>query len=84
MGIRGEKNMHYRLSEITLQHWHEMAKRNGLSDVAMQIIGETIDSTPTVIEAVRAQLPDTLTASVGEKIFRGLNQAAKAIAPQLR
>jgi serine/threonine-protein kinase HipA len=83
MGIRGEKNMHYRLGEITLRHWHEMAKRNGLSDVAMNIITQTIDSTPAVIEAVRAQLPDALTASVGEKIFRGLNQAAKAIAKQL-
>jgi serine/threonine-protein kinase HipA len=80
MGVRGEKNMHYKLGEITLRHWLETAKRNGLSDVAESIISKTIDDTPVVIETVRAQLPDGFPAAVRDKIFTGLSKAAKEIA----
>lgn len=82
MGVRGEKNMHYKLGEITLRHWLETAKRNGLSDVAKLIIEKTIDDTPVVIETVRAQLPNGFPTSVRDKIFAGLGKAAKEMAGQ--
>jgi serine/threonine-protein kinase HipA len=82
MGVRGEKNMHYKLGEIKLRHWLETARRNGLSDVAESIISKTIDDTRTVIEIVRAQLPNRFAASVADKIFAGLGKAAKEIAEQ--
>jgi serine/threonine-protein kinase HipA len=80
MGVRGEKNMHYKLGEITLRHWLETAKRNGLSDVAESIIEKTISDTPVVIETVRAQLPGGFPASVRDKIFASLGRASKEIA----
>jgi serine/threonine-protein kinase HipA len=83
MGVRGEKNMRYKLGEITLRHWRETAKRNGLPDIAESIIEKTIDDTPVVIETVRAQLPDGFPALVRDKIFTGLSKAAKEIAGQL-
>lgn len=82
MGVRGEKNMHYKLGEIKLCHWLETAKRNGLSDVAESIISKTINDTPAVIETVRAQLPDRFPTSVSDTIFAGLIRASKEIAAQ--
>jgi serine/threonine-protein kinase HipA len=84
MGVRGEQNMHYKLGEIKLRHWLETAKRNGLSDIAESIIRTTIAATPTVIEAVRAQLPNRFPTHIRDSIFSGLIKASKEVAGQLK
>jgi serine/threonine-protein kinase HipA len=84
MGVRGEQNMHYRLGEIKLRHWLETAKRNGLSDIAESVIRTTIAATPTVIKAVRAQLPNRFPTHIRDSIFSGLIRASKEVAGQLK
>jgi serine/threonine-protein kinase HipA len=80
MGIRGDKNMHYRLQEIQRRHWHATARRNGLADGGEQIINELVARTPGVIDAVSAQLPANFPASVAGAIVDGLQSAANRLA----
>ena len=53
IGVRGDKNMHYRLREISRRHWNITARRNGLLDGGEEIINEIIVRAPSVIAEVQ-------------------------------
>ncbi len=82
MGVRGDKNMHYRLNEILRRHWNTSARRNGLIDSFEPIIDELIARTPGVIDIVKAQIPRGFPAHVASSIFSGLQNAANKLAKQ--
>ena len=82
MGVRGDKNMHYKLGEIERRHWVATGKRNGLAREIEQIIEETIAQTPAVIAQVRELLPAKFPAHISETILIGLKKAADALASQ--
>jgi serine/threonine-protein kinase HipA len=84
MGVRGDKNMHYRLREIMRRHWNTTARRNGLLDGGEQIINEIIARTPSVIATVQALLPKNFPAAVAESIFNGLQKSAHQLARMAR
>jgi serine/threonine-protein kinase HipA len=76
MGVRGERNIHYRLSEIQRRHWQNVAKRSGIGTEANTIIDELIARTPNVITMVQQMLPRGFPARVAEPILNGLKAAA--------
>ncbi len=84
MGVGGDKNMHYRLREISRRHWNTTARRNGLLDGGEQIINEIIARTPSVIATVQALLPKNYPAAVAQSIFVGLQKSANELARMAR
>jgi serine/threonine-protein kinase HipA len=84
MGVRGDKNMHYRLREISRRHWNITARRNGLRDGGEEIINEIIARTPSVIAATAAMLPRDFPHAVAEAIFNGLQKSANELARMAR
>lgn len=79
MGVRGDKNMHYRLREISRRHWNITARRNGLLDGGEEIINEIIARTPNVIAQVQKLLPRKFPEAVAQSIFSGLQKAANEL-----
>jgi serine/threonine-protein kinase HipA len=80
MGVKGGKNMHYRIGDIRRHHWNAAATRNGLAGGGEDIIDALIDRTPGVIAAVQAQLPTGFPAKVADTIFAGMRNAAGQLA----
>lgn len=76
MGVRGEKNMHYKLAEIQPRHWLETARRNGLEVAAKRIMNELATTTPAIIDSVASALPENFPPSVSKKIFAGIRSAS--------
>ena len=82
MGVRSDKNLHYKLGEIERRHWVATGRRNGLAQEIAQIIDEAIKQTPGVIEQVHAQLPAEFPTQISEAILIGLKKAADTLASQ--
>jgi serine/threonine-protein kinase HipA len=78
----GEKGRYYKPLEITGRRMLLTAKRLGLGD-AQTILNELIAQTPTVIAAVRAQLPADFPQSVAEPVFTGLQASASQLQREL-
>ena len=78
MAVRS-KNAHYRMAQIQRRHWNAVAKRNGLGEDFEAVIGQVVEQTPRVIEAVSARLPDGFPMAVSEAIFDGLLVQAKRL-----
>ncbi len=82
MGVKGDKNMHYRIHDITRRHWNIAAKRNGLVAGAEDIIADLLLRMPDVIAMVQAQLPADFPARVADSIFLGMQKAANQLMRQ--
>jgi serine/threonine-protein kinase HipA len=82
MGIKGNKNMHYRIRDIARRHWNVVATKNGLTGGGEDIITDLTDRTPAVIAAVQARLPADFPARLADSIFAGLQSAANKLAQQ--
>ena len=81
MAVRG-KNAHWKLSEIKVRHWDAVTRAAGLV-AAMPLLQEIVTQTPRVVDTVRRQIPAKFPASVRDKIFDGLQQAARGVADEL-
>ncbi|WP_416759189.1 type II toxin-antitoxin system HipA family toxin [Roseateles sp. So40a] len=79
MAVRS-KNAHWKMRDILRRHWVVLGTRHGVVTEDGRDIGALIDEvvarTPSVIQAVRAQLPDDFPAEVAEAILDGLQAAA--------
>ena len=78
MAWRSE-NAHYRLSEIRRRHFNRVAANLGVGKNAEDIIEELLVATPTSIDKVRSQLPNSFPEQVTERIFEGLNGSAESL-----
>ena len=81
MAVRG-KNAHWRLDEIQRRHWCAVSQRAGLGNLAEQIIIELLDTTPTVLERVAADLPDGFPDAVATPILDALRNRSSRLADQ--
>ena len=80
MAVRG-KSPHWKMREIQLRHWHELARRHGMASTGSDSSFEQlIDQTPAVIETVKGLLPLHFPAQVSEPILNGLAGAARRFA----
>ena len=77
-----EKGRNYKPLEITGRRMLLTAKRLGLGD-AETILNELIAQTPTVIDAVQAQLPADFPQNVAEPVFTGLQTSASQLQREL-
>jgi serine/threonine-protein kinase HipA len=75
MALRGT-NKHYRIGEITRQHFNATARQCGLGSDMEPIIADVIEKTPLVIERVGARLPKGFPVDLFETVTRGLQRAA--------
>jgi len=82
MAWLGEKGRNYKPLEITGRRMLLTAKRLGLGD-AETILNELIAQTPTVIDAVQAQLPADFPQNVAEPVFTGLQTSASQLQREL-
>lgn len=74
------KNRHYEMHSIVRRHFNSTARQLWQGKNAEPIIQELLDRTPSVIESVRARLPDGFSVHVANTILAGLEQAAKSLA----
>ncbi|WP_303907335.1 type II toxin-antitoxin system HipA family toxin [Thiohalomonas denitrificans] len=79
MAIRG-KNVHWKMKDIQRRHWNAVARHYGIGKDAEPIIARVIETTPRVIETVRAELPDNFPFQVAESILNGLRQSVALLA----
>jgi serine/threonine-protein kinase HipA len=77
MAIEG-KSRHYRWGDIRGRHWIETAKICGLTGMR-EIIGETLDRTPGVIERVRGTIPVSFPARIADTILDGVQSTAECL-----
>lgn len=77
------KNRHYEMDTIFRRHFNSTARQLWQGENAEPIIQELLDRTPSVIENVRARLPDGFSVHVANTILAGLEQAAKSLASML-
>jgi serine/threonine-protein kinase HipA len=77
MAVRSS-NAHWKWSEILPRHWDAVARSAGLGD-AQAVTTELAAKTPTVISAVRAELPPDFPAGVSEPVFTGLERSARRL-----
>ncbi|MEY2342000.1 type II toxin-antitoxin system HipA family toxin [Acidithiobacillus sp. IBUN Pt1247-S3] len=76
MGVRGEKSLHYRLTEIRRQHWNITAKRKALGLDFEDVIQDVLDKVPAVLENLPKLLPSDFPKSVSDPIFIGMRRQA--------
>jgi len=76
MAVTG-KNRHYDWMKINKRHWQATASRCGVLNSIEEIITELVEKTPCVIDEVSKILPDNFPKTVSDKIFEGLEKAAK-------
>lgn len=81
MALRG-KNRHYEWSSIRVRHFIETAKRSGLADM-QNILGELVETTPTVIAAVRKKVPAGFLPVIADSILEGLEKSAQVMGAEL-
>src|SRR5207248_2367259 len=77
MAVRS-KNAHWKLDEIQPRHWDTVTRLAGLGD-AMLLLQELVTQTPRAIEIVGREIPARFPAIVRDKIFGGLEKAAKQL-----
>jgi serine/threonine-protein kinase HipA len=82
MAWHGEKGRYTKPLEINARRMLLTAKRVGLGD-AEAIFGDLIAKTPTVVAAVRAQLPTVFPAGVADPVLAGLEASADLLQRQL-
>lgn len=75
MALRG-KNKHYRIGEITRQHFNATARQCGLGRDMEPIIADVIAKTPSAIERVGARLPKGFPGDLFETVTLGLQKSA--------
>lgn len=78
MAVRG-KNKHYHLREIQRRHFNATAHVCGFGADMESIIDKVIGRTPSVIDAVAAELPKGFPAKVFDAITKPLKKAAAAL-----
>ncbi len=78
MAVTG-KNRHYDWMNIKKRHWDETALRCGVHNFVEEVITELVEKTPGVINEVSKILPPDFPETVSEKIFEGLEKAAKKL-----
>lgn len=72
MAVRGSEN-YYLMSQIMRRHWTHHAGKVGLgADAAEQIIAETLDAVPSVVNTVTAMLPSNFPTDIADGILEGL------------
>jgi serine/threonine-protein kinase HipA len=76
------KNPHWKLAEIHARHWLETGKRSGVPDMPA-LLGELVETTPTVLDRVAAALPKKFPAAVADRILAGIRRSAKTLASDL-
>lgn len=82
MAWHGEKGRYCKPLEITGRRMLLTAKRLGLGD-AQPILNALIAQTPTVLDAVQAQLPADFPQTVAEPVFTGLHTSVSQLQRQL-
>ncbi len=82
MAVRS-KNAHWKMRDILRRHWIALGARHGVVTEDGRDVGALIDEvvarTPSVIQAVRGQLPDDFPEDVAEAILGGLQAAAERL-----
>jgi serine/threonine-protein kinase HipA len=73
------KNRHYHVESIKRRHFNSTAKKVGYGSDAEPLLTELIERTPSVVEAVRNDLPDGFSERVADSIFKGALDAARAL-----
>jgi serine/threonine-protein kinase HipA len=71
---------HWYVKGIGRRHFEEVAARNGLGDIAGQIIDDLVARAPDAIETAHASLPRRFPTHVRETITAGVERALAAIA----
>ncbi|ANH67247.1 type II toxin-antitoxin system HipA family toxin [Mitsuaria sp. 7] len=83
MAVRS-KNAHWKMRDILRRHWVALGTRHGvITEDGREVdllIDDLIGSTPAVVQAVRAVLPDDFPESVASSILEGLQIAAERLA----
>ncbi len=73
------KNTHYKLKDISLRHFFDVADKLGLGDEVGEMINDLMMATPKVLKDVEAMLPKGFPSEVVEPIFKGLEESADSI-----
>ncbi len=81
MAVSG-KNRHYGWSDIHKRHWVATGANCGVGNVE-DVITELVEKTQEVINKVTKILPNDFPRSVSDRIFDGLEKAAKKLNKQL-
>lgn len=76
MAVSG-KNRHYDWISIKQRHWIETAEKCGAGNFVEEILAELAELTPKVINEVSKIIPSDFPKIVSDKIFEGLEKAAK-------
>jgi serine/threonine-protein kinase HipA len=83
MAVRS-RNAHWRMRDILRRHWVALGNRHGIvtgeGRQVEALIDDIIARTPSVIDAVRAQLPPDFPETVADSILPGLQAAACKLA----
>lgn len=72
------RNAHWKLTEIKARHWDSVARDAGLGD-ANDLLAETAGQVGKVIAEVVPQLPRGFPSRVADRIFSGLQGAARQV-----
>lgn len=72
-------NRHYHWLQIQRRHFNHMARQQGYSQGAEDLIQALIEATPRVVAEVSGQLPADFPVAVAEAIFQGLSTSAQAL-----
>jgi len=83
MAVRS-KNTHWRMHEILRRHWLGLGERYGVVTAegrnVQAVIDDIIARTPSVVQAVRARLPQGYPQDLADDILNGLQAAADRLA----
>jgi serine/threonine-protein kinase HipA len=82
MAWYGTKNRTYKPLQIQRRHLTRTAHRVGLGGIAEDVLDELVVMTPTVIEAVQAELPVGFPAELADAVLRGLDASARQMERQ--
>ncbi len=69
------KNIHYRLAEIRVRHWHRLAQSTSVDGLWERMI-TMVKRVDSALDAVEAQLPDDFPAVVWDRICAGTKRHA--------
>ena len=78
MALRGT-NTHYRIAELTRQHFNATAQRCGLGSDMEHIIADVLAKTPSVVQGVAAKLPQGFPQKLFEAVTGGLERSARQL-----
>ncbi|WP_235499586.1 type II toxin-antitoxin system HipA family toxin [Frateuria sp. Soil773] len=81
MAVEGG-NRHYLIHDIHRWHWVGMAESLGLADRAVAMVGDLVERTPRVLDAVAKRLPDDFPAALFDSVADGMTSAVKRLAKE--